>query len=90
MQPEVSDPLLQLSVPAVPKMCSADPKGIRGYISVMATLKFTYCCKGIMFVNNYRVTSLIGYMLIAYERYNIAQGAGGETCWKETTCKTQA
>jgi len=26
----------------VPKVCSADPKGIRGYISVKATLKFTY------------------------------------------------
>jgi len=35
--------------PVVPKMCYADPKGsttssqgIHGYISVMATLKFTY------------------------------------------------
>ena len=37
------------SIPVVPKVCSADPKrssttpqGIRGYISVIITLKFTY------------------------------------------------
>ena len=36
----------------VPKVCSVDPKGsaagshgIRGYISVMATLKCTFCFK---------------------------------------------
>ena len=41
----------------VPKVCSTDPKGsttsskrIRGYISIMASLKFTYFLnKGIMF-----------------------------------------
>ena len=38
-------------VPRVPKMCSASPslpttssQGIRGYISVMATVRFTYFC----------------------------------------------
>jgi len=57
------------AVTAVPKVCSADPKGsatssqeICGYISVMATLKRTYfLIEGILFffLNN-RETSLIG------------------------------
>jgi hypothetical protein len=42
-------PFYQYPIPVVPKVCSADPKGsatcsqgIRGYISVMATLKSTH------------------------------------------------
>ena len=63
----------------VPKVCLTDPKGsptsfqgIRDYISVMAALKFTYLLKvkEYYFVNNNRVTSLIGDMFISYDRYN--------------------
>jgi hypothetical protein len=42
-------PLIKSSGPLVPKVCSADPwrfatgsQRIRGYMSVVATLKFTY------------------------------------------------
>ena len=56
------------AVTAVPKVCSADPKGsatssqeICGYISVMATLKLTYfLIEGITFFLNNNGTSLIG------------------------------
>jgi hypothetical protein len=44
-----ADKVFKSSKSVVPKVCSEDPKGsatsskgIRGYISVMATLKFTY------------------------------------------------
>jgi hypothetical protein len=48
---------VQLANPVVPKVCSADPqrsaasfRGIRGYISTMANLKFTdFLVKGILF-----------------------------------------
>ena len=59
----------------VSTVCIADPKrsatssrAIRRYISVMATLKFTFLIKGIMFCQNNRGTSLIAVMFISYDR----------------------
>jgi hypothetical protein len=59
----------------LPKVCSADLKGtatssqgIRGYISLMATLKFTNFLIKQLFFNN-RGTSLIGDVLISYDPY---------------------
>jgi hypothetical protein len=60
----------------VPQVFSADPKGsatnslgIRGYILLMPTLKPTHSLiKGIMFVKNNRGTSIIGGVLISYDR----------------------
>jgi len=53
-----SEPCYFCAKPLVPKLCSADPKGsatsskdIRGHISVLAALKFTYflvLIKGVM------------------------------------------
>ena len=56
-------------------MCSADPKEsasgsqvIRGFISVMANLKFTYSLSVINnFISNNRDISLIGHRFIAYD-----------------------
>jgi hypothetical protein len=64
----------------VPKMWFADHKKwdngsqvIRGYISVMATLKFTYYLNKKVYVllKIILVTSLVGDMLISYNRYVI-------------------
>jgi hypothetical protein len=58
--------------PVLPKICSTDPNGsigIRGYISVITTLKFTYIFKvkeQYTFKNN-RGTSLIEDMYILYD-----------------------
>jgi hypothetical protein len=61
----------------VSKMCIANPKrsatssqGIRGYITVMATLKFTFLIKGITFFLNNRGPSLIDDMFTSYDRHN--------------------
>jgi len=60
-----------------PKVCSEDTKastsntqGIRGYISVMATLKFAYILylKKYGFIENNRQTSVIVDMSITYDR----------------------
>jgi len=60
----------------LPKACSKDPlesatssQRIRGYISVIATLKFTYfLITKKWFVKNNSGTSLIGCMSISYDR----------------------
>jgi hypothetical protein len=47
-------------------------QAIRGHISVMSTLKFTYfLVKEIMLVKNNCGTSFIGDILISFARYNI-------------------
>lgn len=51
------------------KGSAINSQGINGYISVMVALKFTNCLiKGLIFFQNNRITSLIGYMLISYDR----------------------
>jgi hypothetical protein len=47
-------------------------QGMRGYVPVMDTLKFTYILfKGECFVKNYCVTHLIRNAFISYDRHNI-------------------
>jgi hypothetical protein len=53
---------------------SADPsssQGIRGYVSVTATFKFTFLIKGIIFVVNNREAYLIVDMFISCDHYDI-------------------
>jgi hypothetical protein len=58
-------------------VCSADrfaniSQGMRGYVSVMAVLKFIYILfKGECFVRNNRKTPLIRDMFISYDRQNV-------------------
>lgn len=55
-------------------MSSADPsssQGIRGYVSVTATFKFTFLIKGIIFVVNNREAYLIVDMFISCDHYDI-------------------
>jgi hypothetical protein len=70
-------------------MCSADPKEsppgsqvIRGFISVMATLKFTYPLNVINnFISNDRNISLIDQKFISYDCYST---------YLRTSCKNYA
>jgi hypothetical protein len=65
--------------PVVPTVRSTNPmgsatssQGIRGYISVILTLKFIYCVnKGTVFVKNNSRTSLNGDVFISHERWKI-------------------
>ena len=54
-----------------PKGAATCFQGIRGYISVMATSRFTYCLiKGIIFCSDICGTFLMG-VVISYDRLNI-------------------
>jgi hypothetical protein len=46
----------------VPRVCSVDPRGIRGYISVKATLKFTYLFS---YRNNVLLKIIVGLLQLA-------------------------